>query len=289
MALLFFEILLLCSVFQLGILTSGTSLAEYEYDGPYVRFEEHNYAAAANGARVVSLNIEARGGGNILNRYKDQYYSSPCSAEDKFVVVELSKEIFVGAILIASYNDDSSHPRDLEILGSLEYPAEEWKLLGRLEAKDDIGAFQVFILPRSDHSVRYLKLRILSHHREETLCTLGTMMVYEPLIKRTRPQVFGAPFKPQQPPSPKVPPVGDTCTCKSAKELLGEEIQKILAKVESCNIWSFDRFVALLALPFFLFLFPSLVDKCGLDQGFFRGIIFSSGMLYLIMVVSKYF
>ncbi|EFJ28524.1 hypothetical protein SELMODRAFT_411383 [Selaginella moellendorffii] len=203
-----------------------TSLAEYkrmvnlnEYEGPFVRLEEYNYAAAANGARVVSFNKEAQGGGNILNRIKDQHYSSPCSAEDKFVVVELSKEIYVGAIIIVNFDEDSSYPRDLELLGSLEYPTEEWKLLGRFEAKDDIRSFQAFILPRTDHSVRYLKLRILSHHREESICTLSTMMVYEPLIKRTRPQVFDAPFKPEPPPSPE----GHiSCTC------LGEEIEKVI-------------------------------------------------------------
>ncbi|EFJ30415.1 hypothetical protein SELMODRAFT_409313 [Selaginella moellendorffii] len=278
MALVFFVILLLCSIFQLGIPTLGggpvpkfqvTSLAEYkrmvntnEYEGPFVRLEEHNYAAAANGARVVSFNKEAQGGGNILNRDKDRHYSSPCSAEDKFVVVELSKETFVGAILIANYDEDSSYPRDLELLGSLEYPTEEWTLLGRLEAKDDIGAFQAFILPRTDHWVRYLKLRILSHHREESRCTLGTMMVYEPLIKRTRPKVFDSSFKPQQPPSPAPP----TCTCKSAKELLGEETQKILAKARSCDAWTFDPYIALLAVPLILFQF-SLAYRCGLvDQ-----------------------
>ncbi|EFJ28525.1 hypothetical protein SELMODRAFT_411386 [Selaginella moellendorffii] len=143
---------------------------------------EENYAAASLGAKVIGANKEAEGGGYVLNKDKDKHFRSPCSAEEKFVVVELSEETLVVTIAIANYELLSSNPRELELLGSLEYPTEEWKLLGRFEAKD-VRIPQRFTLSVPEWA-RYLKLRYLSHYGTEFYCTLSTFEVFGDGVER---------------------------------------------------------------------------------------------------------
>ncbi|KAJ0100121.1 hypothetical protein Patl1_21040 [Pistacia atlantica] len=71
---------------------SGTG----HYGGVKRRLElggtEYNYASASKGAKVLAYNEEAKGAANILSTDKDKYLRNPCSAEEKFVVIELSEE-----------------------------------------------------------------------------------------------------------------------------------------------------------------------------------------------------
>ncbi|KAJ0043327.1 hypothetical protein Pint_18383 [Pistacia integerrima] len=71
---------------------SGTG----HYGGVKRRLElggtEYNYASASKGAKVLAYNKEAKGAANILSTDKDKYLRNPCSAEEKFVVIELSEE-----------------------------------------------------------------------------------------------------------------------------------------------------------------------------------------------------
>ncbi|KAI5003493.1 hypothetical protein ZWY2020_030653 [Hordeum vulgare] len=52
----------------------------------------YNYASAAKGAKVLDFNKEAKGASNILDKDKDKYLRNPCSAEGKYVIIELSEE-----------------------------------------------------------------------------------------------------------------------------------------------------------------------------------------------------
>ncbi|EFJ28523.1 hypothetical protein SELMODRAFT_441228 [Selaginella moellendorffii] len=144
--------------------------------------KEYNFAAASHGAKVVSSNKDGKGGGNILVKDNDKYFRNPCSAEDKFVVVELSEETLVDTIVIANYELYSSNPRELELLGSLMFPTEEWKLLGKFEA-ENVRQPQRFVLPKPEWA-RYLKLRILSHYGAEFYCTLSAVEVFGVAIER---------------------------------------------------------------------------------------------------------
>lgn len=53
---------------------------------------EYNYASASKGAKVLAHNKEAKGASNILDKDQDKYLRNPCSAEEKYVVIELSEE-----------------------------------------------------------------------------------------------------------------------------------------------------------------------------------------------------
>ncbi|XP_052151970.1 SUN domain-containing protein 5-like [Oryza glaberrima] len=137
---------------------------------------EYNYAAASKGAKVLAHNREAKGAANILGGDKDRYLRNPCSADDKFVDVELSEETLVRTIGLANLEHYSSNFRDFELYGSPSYPAEEWELLGRFTAENAKHA-QRFVLP-DPRWTRYLRLRLATHYGSGFYCILSYLEVY---------------------------------------------------------------------------------------------------------------
>ncbi|XP_047325690.1 SUN domain-containing protein 4-like [Impatiens glandulifera] len=137
---------------------------------------EYNYASSSKGAKVLSHNKEAKGASNILSRDKDKYLRNPCSADEKFVVIELSEETLVDTIEVANFEHHSSTLKDFELLGSLVYPTDSWAKLGNYIAGNTKHA-QRFVLEEPKW-VRYLKLNILTHYGSEFYCTLSFLEVY---------------------------------------------------------------------------------------------------------------
>lgn len=137
---------------------------------------EYNYASASKGAKVLASNKEAKGASNILGKDKDKYLRNPCSAEEKFVVIELSEETLVDTIRIANFEHYSANPKDFELLGSLVFPTDEWVKLGNFTAAN-VKHAQRFTL-HEPKWVRYLKLNLLSHHGTEFYCTLSVVEVF---------------------------------------------------------------------------------------------------------------
>ncbi|XP_065881051.1 SUN domain-containing protein 4 [Euphorbia lathyris] len=154
-----------------GIDQSGGVVHKLEPGG-----KEYNYAAASKGAKVLDSNKEAKGAANILGKDKDKYLRNPCSAEGKFVVIELAEETLVNTIAIANFEHYSSNLKDFELLGSLSYPTETWFKLGNFTAAN-VRHAQRFTLDESQW-VRYLKLNLLSHHGTEFYCTLSAVEVF---------------------------------------------------------------------------------------------------------------
>lgn len=137
---------------------------------------EYNYASAAKGAKVLAYNKEAKGVSNILCRDRDKYLRNPCSAEGKFVVIELSEETLVDTIGIANFEHYSSNLKEFELLGSLVYPTDSWINLGNFTAAN-VKQAQIFSLPEPKW-VRYLKLNLLSHYGYEFYCTVSILEAY---------------------------------------------------------------------------------------------------------------
>jgi hypothetical protein len=137
---------------------------------------EYNYAAASKGAKVLAHNKEAKGAANILGGDKDKYLRNPCSADDKFVDVELSEETLVDTVVLANLEHYSSTFRDFEVYGSMTYPAGAWELLGRFTAENAKHA-QRFVLPEPRWT-RYLRLRLVSHYGSGFYCILSYLEVY---------------------------------------------------------------------------------------------------------------
>ena len=136
----------------------------------------YNYAAASKGAKVLDFNKEAKGASNILDKDKDKYLRNPCSAEGKFVIIELSEETLVDTIAIANFEHYSSNPKEFELQSSLTYPTENWETLGRFTVANAKHA-QNFTFPEPKWA-RYLKLNLLSHYGSEFYCTLSMLEVY---------------------------------------------------------------------------------------------------------------
>ncbi|KAM1042503.1 hypothetical protein PS2_033677 [Malus domestica] len=137
---------------------------------------EYNYASAAKGAKVLAFNKEAKGASNILGKDKDKYLRNPCSAEEKFVDIELSEETLVDTIEIANLEHYSSNLKDFEVLGGLAYPTNEWVFLGNGTAANN-KLVQRFVLQQPKW-VRYIKLKPLSHYGSEFYCTLSIIELY---------------------------------------------------------------------------------------------------------------
>ncbi|XP_077229231.1 SUN domain-containing protein 5-like [Tasmannia lanceolata] len=137
---------------------------------------EYNYASASKGAKVLAHNKEAKGASNILGRDKDKYLRNPCSAEEKFVAIELSEETLVDAVQIANLEHYSSNFKDFVLLGSLTYPTEAWISLGNFVA-GNVKHAQKFMLPEPKW-VRYLRINLLTHYGSEFYCTLSFVEVY---------------------------------------------------------------------------------------------------------------
>jgi hypothetical protein len=138
--------------------------------------KEYNYALASKGAKVLTFNKEAKGASNILGTDTDKYLRNPCSAEDKYVVIELSEETLVDTIEMANFEHYSSNLKDFQLLGSLVYPTDTWVTLGNFTAANMRHA-QRFVL-QEPKWVRYMKLKLLSHYGSEFYCTLSAVEVY---------------------------------------------------------------------------------------------------------------
>ncbi|XP_008805841.2 SUN domain-containing protein 4-like [Phoenix dactylifera] len=138
--------------------------------------KEYNYASATKGAKVLDFNKEAKGASNILDKDKDRYLRNPCSAEEKYVVIELSEETLVDTIEIANFEHYSSNLKDFELLSSLIYPTDNWVKLSNFTAAN-VKHAQRFSLPEPKWA-RYLKLNLLSHYGSEFYCTLSVVEVY---------------------------------------------------------------------------------------------------------------
>ncbi|WOG84535.1 hypothetical protein DCAR_0103719 [Daucus carota subsp. sativus] len=137
---------------------------------------DYNYASASKGAKVLAYNKEAKGASNILGRDKDKYLRNPCSAEEKFVVIELSEETLVDTIQIANFEHYSSNLKEFELSSSLVYPTDTWGKLGNFTAAN-AKHVQRFVL-QEPKWVRYLKLNLLSHYGSGFYCTLSVVEVY---------------------------------------------------------------------------------------------------------------
>jgi hypothetical protein len=136
----------------------------------------YNYASAAKGAKVLDFNKEAKGASNILDKDKDKYLRNPCSAEGKFVIIELSEETLVDTVALANFEHYSSNLKEFEMLSSLVYPTENWETLGRFTVANAKQA-QSFTFPEPKWA-RYLKLNLLNHYGSASYCTLSMLEVY---------------------------------------------------------------------------------------------------------------
>ncbi|KAJ2786132.1 hypothetical protein GGI15_001696 [Coemansia interrupta] len=138
-----------------------------------------NYASSDCAAVVLKANREARGMTAILNAKKDQYMLNECSAENKFVVVELCDDILIDTLVMGNYEFFSSTFKDTMVYVSDRYPPKNntWTLLGHFQARNTRDA-QVFPVIDPKIWARYIKVDFINHYGNEFYCPLTVFKVY---------------------------------------------------------------------------------------------------------------
>ncbi|KAI8323869.1 hypothetical protein GQ54DRAFT_248523, partial [Martensiomyces pterosporus] len=141
--------------------------------------DRFNYASADCAAVVLKSNREARGLTAILNSKKDQYMLNECSAQGKFVIVELCDDILIDTLVLGNYEFFSSTFKDTLVYVSDRYPPKNntWTMLGHFQAHNSRDA-QVFPVVDPKIWARYVKIEFVTHYGREFYCPVTVLRVY---------------------------------------------------------------------------------------------------------------
>ncbi|GAO49317.1 hypothetical protein G7K_3468-t1 [Saitoella complicata NRRL Y-17804] len=141
--------------------------------------ERFNYASFDCAATVLKTNGDAKGSSAILVENKDRYMLNKCSADNKFVIVELCDDILVDTVVLANFEFFSSMFKDVRFSVSDRYPVKEsgWHKLGVFEAANS-RIVQAFRIDNPLIWARYLRIEFLSHYGSEYYCPLSLVRVH---------------------------------------------------------------------------------------------------------------
>ncbi|KAK2023837.1 hypothetical protein LX32DRAFT_644174 [Colletotrichum zoysiae] len=141
--------------------------------------ERFSYSSFDAGATVLKTNQGAKNSKAILVENKDSYMLLECSAENKFVIVELSDDILVDTIVLANFEFFSSMIRHFRVSVSDRYPvkADKWKDLGTFEAKNSRD-IQPFLVQNPLIWAKYVRIEFLTHYGNEFYCPVSLLRVH---------------------------------------------------------------------------------------------------------------
>ncbi|BGP34841.1 hypothetical protein JCM10296v2_006665 [Rhodotorula toruloides] len=141
--------------------------------------DRSNYAAFECAAMVHRSSRQSKGASAILVEKKDRYMLTPCSANPKFVDVELCDEIQIDTLVLANFEFFSSTFKHFKASCSVDYPGKpaDWHDLGTFRARN-VRGIQVFKPIRNPHFCRYLRIDFLSHFGSEFYCPVSLLRVY---------------------------------------------------------------------------------------------------------------
>jgi hypothetical protein len=141
--------------------------------------ERFNYASFDCAATVLKTNKQAKSSSSILVENKDSYMLNECSADNKFLIVELCDDILVDTIVLANYEFFSSMFRHFRVSVSDRYPVkmEKWRTLGTFEARNSRDV-QPFLIAEPQIWARYLRVEFLTQFGNEYYCPLSVLRVH---------------------------------------------------------------------------------------------------------------
>jgi hypothetical protein len=141
--------------------------------------ERYSYASFDAGATILKTHPGAKNSKAVLIENKDSYMLSECAAENKFLIVELSEDIWIDTVVLANYEFFSSMIRTFRVSVSDRYPVkmEKWKDLGAYEARNSRD-IQAFLIENPQIWARYLRIEFLSHYGNEYYCPLSLLRVH---------------------------------------------------------------------------------------------------------------
>ncbi|KAJ4302981.1 hypothetical protein N0V90_001872 [Kalmusia sp. IMI 367209] len=141
--------------------------------------QRFNYASFDCAATVLKTNPRAKSTSSILVENKDSYMLNECSAENKFIIVELCEDIFVDTVVLANYEFFSSMFRHFRVSVSDRYPVklDRWRVLGTFEARNS-REIQPFLVTEPQIWARYLRVEFLTHYGNEFYCPMSLLRVH---------------------------------------------------------------------------------------------------------------
>ena len=142
--------------------------------------ERFNYASFDCAAAVRKTNPQASGAVSVLiEKNKDSYMLNECSAENKFIILELCDDIAVDTVVLANFEFFSSTFRTFRVSVSDRYPVklDKWKVLGEYEARNS-REIQAFLVENPLIWARYLRIEFLTHYGNEFYCPLSLIRVH---------------------------------------------------------------------------------------------------------------
>ena len=140
-----------------------------------------DYASAQSGGKILAHSDGLRGVSDVLATDENRYLLTLCSNKVWFTI-RLSEEIFVEKLAFVSSELFASTFRHIQVLGSRQYPTNEWRVLGEIET-NPMETHEWFDLSASGQCskcyVKFLKIRVLTHHALEgyTNCALTRIQV----------------------------------------------------------------------------------------------------------------
>ncbi|CAR23871.1 Slp1p [Lachancea thermotolerans CBS 6340] len=162
---------------DVGLFTSSKQDLNEEPEGKLYK-DKFNYASLDCAATIVKTNSEASGANAVLHENKDKYLLTPCSASNKFVVIELCQDILVEEIVMANYEFFSSTFSKVRFSVSNSYPPKNgWKVLGEFDAANTRN-LQKFGISNPLIWARYLRVEVLAHHGNEFYCPISVIRVH---------------------------------------------------------------------------------------------------------------
>lgn len=141
--------------------------------------ERFNYASFDCAATVLKTNKESKGSTSILVENKDSYMLNQCSADNKFLIVELCEDILVDTVVMANFEFFSSIFRKFRVSVSDRYPVkiDKWRELGTFEARNS-REVQAFLVESPLIWARYLRVEFLSHYGNEYYCPVSLLRIH---------------------------------------------------------------------------------------------------------------
>ena len=139
--------------------------------------DRFNFASLDCAATIVKTNKEAKSATAILLDNKDSYLLNECSAQNKFIIIELCEDILVDEVLIGNYEFYSSMFKDFRISASDRFPAQQWVVLGEYEA-ENVRKLQNFEIKNPMIWSKFLKIELLTHYGDEYYCPISSVQVH---------------------------------------------------------------------------------------------------------------
>ena len=141
--------------------------------------ERYNYASFDCAATVLKTNTKAKGEKYVLLENRDSYMLNECSADNKFLILELCSDVQIDTIVLANFEFFSSIFRTFRVSVSDKYPVkiDKWITLGTYEARNS-REIQAFLVESPMIWARYVRIEFLTHYGNEFYCPLSLVRVH---------------------------------------------------------------------------------------------------------------